>query len=88
MAMIQGITFEAGGDVWALDKDGDEWIVHWVSGPHFDRLPRTTYVRKNRVGSEYLQFTRRKLPGEERKVLCVPARALKEWEVCYGKEKG
>ena len=83
----QGIVFEAGGDTYALEKEAGSWVVRWVDGPHFDRLPRSTSTRKNRTGKEYLQFTRRKLPGEGRKVLCVPARAVKEWEVLYGKEE-
>lgn len=82
----QEVTFEAGGDVWRLDQAAGEWVVLWVEGPHFDRLPRGTSVRRNRYGKPYLQFTRRTLPGETRKVLCVPARAVKEWEVLHGKE--
>ena len=84
----QGIIFEAGGDTYALEKEAGSWVVRWVDGHHFDRLPRSTCTRKNRTGKEYLQFTRRKLPGEGRKVLCVPARAVKEWEVLYGKAEG
>ena len=84
---INGIVFNAGGDTYALDKDNGNWIVRWVDGPHFDRLPRSTSTRYNSTGKPYLQFTRRKLPGEGRKVLCVPARAVKEWEAYYGKEE-
>ncbi len=87
MAQNNDVLFQAGGDVWKLDRDEEGWIVVWVDGPHFDRLPRTTSTRRNRTGKEYLQFTRRRLPGEDRKVLCVPARAVKEWEVLHGKTK-
>ena len=81
----KSVIFEADGDTWELYQMNDQWMVRWNSGIHFERFPRSCYVRKNRYGHDYLQFSRRRLAGESRsKMLSVPADAVREWEAIYG----